>query len=177
MKSSVIRIVRCIPFVLVMVLAASASSFAQADKPSPTKDREKDAIEALLNEVRQIRLAVGHLNDAQILVDHVRASQEHVDRLSKEVEQIRQQIQESEFILPQLNQELEKAVKNVDLGIAVHDDIDRLKTNIERQNALQQAARDREILLNKDLEQEQVVLTDLKVRLGRVEREIEKQLS
>src|SRR5215831_2674590 len=163
--------------VAAVVLVAIVSLSAQSDK-SPQKEMPKDekaTMESLLSEVHQIRVTMGRLNNAQLLIDHIRIQYEHIDRINKELQGVRQQISESESLIPVLNQKIDQEQKKVDAGMAGPEQLNDIKAEVERQTNLQGDLRVREAQMSKELDQQRTILSDLNERLDKIERELEKQ--
>lgn len=160
----------------VLLLVISINLFAQTDK-SATKDSDKATIESLLTEVRQIRIALGQVNGAQVIINHIRVEQEHIDRLNKEVESVRQQIIESESMVLALTPELDRMQKKVDIGVTNPDELSRLKSAIDGQEKLQQNLHIRDAQMTKELDSERAILSTLNGRLDKLEQEMQKPQS
>lgn len=103
MKKSVTAL---LPFVAMVLLLTASTAFAQTAAAShPTSEQ---SLEALVNEVRQLRAALQRANLAiyrsQVLLERMRFEQEQVSRLSRELNDTRDALMETRARLPKLKE-------------------------------------------------------------------------
>jgi chromosome segregation ATPase len=161
----------------------------QASQPvAPAQAGQSDQmqmLQALLDEVRQLRLALQRNNltayRAQILLERLRAQQERVDRLTRELEALRNELVESKThqaqmtemlkgIENRLNQETDQARRN-----ELEMEQRLIKTQLEQQAQRDERQREREAQLMAQLQIEQAKLEEINSRLDALENELEKQ--
>ncbi len=161
----------------------------QASQPvAPAQAGQSDQMQmlrALLDEVRQLRLALQRNNltayRAQILLERLRAQQERVDRLTRELEALRNELVESKphqaqmaevlkGIESRLNQETDQARRN-----ELEMEQRMVKAQLEQQAQRDERQREREAKLMAQLQIEQAKLEEINSRLDALENELEKQ--
>jgi len=137
-------------------------------------------IQALLNEVHQLRLAIQqntlNTSRAQITIEHLRAQQTRVDGLSLTLEGIRKQIAAAKLAQSRMTEQLKEwenqlsqepdASRRVEIERQYRD----VKTSLERQTQIEQQQREREAQVMTQLQVEQAKLGDLTDRLEALER-------
>ncbi len=171
-------------------LMAPRPTLAQQASPplAPAQAGQSDQMQmlrALLDEVRQLRLALQRNNltayRAQILLERLRAQQERVDRLTRELEAVRNEMVESKpyqaqmtemlkGIETRLNQEAD-SVRRSELEMEQR----MLKAQLEQQAQRNERQREREAQLMAQLQIEQTKLEELNSRLDALENELEQE--
>jgi chromosome segregation ATPase len=168
---------------LICVIAPVAG-LAQTDKATePARDGERQVLQALLKEVRELRLALQRMNlsayRAQIVVERIRAQNGRIERLSQELEMVRREMEGMDDHLPRLKEmlkELEQQVSREGDGprrAELEMQYKAIKAEMEEQPRRQQRQRDREAQLLTQLQTEQTKLDVLNDRLESLERDLE----
>src|SRR5262245_51272662 len=102
---------RFLIFAILLLVCLSLSSFSrpQANTNSVNQSQQGDngqTMQALLNEVRQLRLAIQRSNlnayHAQVTFERVRMQQQRVDRLNEKLGQTREEIAKIKIEMAQL---------------------------------------------------------------------------
>src|SRR5262245_11198812 len=169
---------------LALLLATPRTLLAQdSQPPAPERRNEAEPIQALLSEVRQLRIALQHLSlsayRAQITVERLRLQQEQVNQLSKQLEGIRDSLSDSKARL----QWVGERVKDMESRVSQESDPARraqlereykdMKFDAERHAFWDQQQREREPQVAAKLQIEQAKLSELNDRLEALERELE----
>lgn len=145
---------------------------------------EKHTISILLDEVRQLRLALqaANLNGyrAQITIERLRLQQERTDRLMKELEFTRTQINEENSNRAQVVESVKFSESRLakEFDVTRRADIEQeykmLKAGLERYSQEEQRLRERETQLSTQLQVEQAKLNEINGRLDTWEQQLEK---
>jgi len=154
---------------------------AQSSKQS----NDGQTLQALLTEVRQLRLTLQKSNliayRSQITVERIRAARERVDFLSGKVEQIRNEIAEMDLQLPQAAERIKQleAMAAEDALSADKRKIDLeitdFKSHLENSKKRQSQLHDRETQLTQELTTEKGQLDELLSRIELLDRELESE--
>jgi chromosome segregation ATPase len=178
---------------LALLWPAHLAHAQQSAAPAPlAAEAHLDAqlLRALLEEVRQLRLAVqkGSLSQhrSQLLLERIARQQDRVEGLNAEIEQVREQLQ----VLSQpgrYDEELkgmEEAIsraRNPQERARLEEAYDALKRSLEEQRQADQKElerqRERERALAARLQTEQARLAELQEQLEAIEREMDKQVA
>jgi chromosome segregation ATPase len=163
----------------ILMLACLAS--AQSNKQSG----DAQTLQALLTEVRQLRLALQKSNliayRSQITVERMRSARGRIDLLTGKLEQIRNEIAEMDLQFPQAAERI-KQVEGVsdELGAeqrkAMEWQITELKSQLDNSKKRQSQLRDRETQLTQQLNSEKAQLDDLDRRMEMLDRELESEM-
>lgn len=173
---------------LCFLALGSVAVYAQASKTAdPATQNEERTLRALLDEVRQLRIALqrAKLNTyrAQITVERLRIQQDKVDRVARDLREVRAEIEERPAWLERMSErvkDLEKmmptetdSVRRMQLETELKD----RKYGFEMETKRQEQRRERESQLSNQLQAEQLKLSELNDRLETLDREIEKQVT
>ena len=173
---------------LCFLALSSVTAFAQAPKANePTTQKDEQTLRSLLDEVRQLRVALQRANlnayRAQITVERLRIQQDRVDRLARELEGVRREIMETESWSARLTERLKDLENQMNLETnasrraQIETEYKDVKYGIEEGAKRQGQRRERETHLGKELQAEQLKLNELNDRLEALDREIEKQVT
>ena len=160
---------------LALVLPA-ATAGAQTNKPSPADDQQ-NLIEALIQEVRQLRLTLERntvtVYRAQIAVERLRVQQEVVNRLSRDLDQVRQQAGSLRGDIGRITEMVEEMAKKEDAGLIDKSHLRDMKAQAEAMKHQEESLRERETSLTNQLHTENGKLTGLNQRLDMLEQVLE----
>jgi len=179
---------RFLAFGILLLVCLSFTSFSrpQANTNSVNQPQQGDSgqtMQALLNEVRQLRLAIQRSNlnayHAQVTFERVRMQQQRVDRLNEKLSEVREQIAKikmEQARLPEqarvaegsLSQETDPARRR-----SLEDMQKGLKYEIERLSQMETNLRETESQLNGQLQIEQAKLSELNDSLDALQKELE----
>lgn len=162
----------------VLCLAVPVAALAQTQPPPhPAPADQGPTIQALLNEVRQLRLAIERMSlsayRAQIAVERLRLQQERVERLTRDLEAVRDQIHEEELQEPLMKEVIEGVENRPGAGAGDEMELKMLKAQIEQRGQRMKQLREREAQLMGQLGVERANLSDIIYRLDVLERELE----
>ena len=171
---------------LFIVLGGMSFSHPTAKTPSGNQSPQNDngqPMQALLNEVRLLRLAIQRSNlntyHAQVTLERLRMQQQVVDRLSGKLEDARARSTEFKMHHPRLLEEIKRTEDYLDKEA---DPVKRrdlegrqqsLKSEAERFAQMETQARDQETQLAIQLQMEQAKLNEINERLDTLQKELE----
>jgi chromosome segregation ATPase len=163
--------------VAMLVLLAPHNVYAQSGtSPTPSSTNQDPAMQELLSEVRQLRIAVQRMSvnayRAQVLVERLRLQQEQVNRLTQELNTVRNQVNETKAAQVNFKERLDEAEKRHASGLLPESEVNATKAAMEEFKQREQSLTEREIQLSTDLNTERRNLTDLNKRLDDLEREM-----
>jgi chromosome segregation ATPase len=163
---------------VVLCLAASGAALAQTQPPpNPAPADQGQTIQALLNEVRQLRLAIERMSlsayRAQIAVERLRLQQERVERLTQDLDAVRDQIRDEDLQEPLMKELIEGMETKERAGTGDEMELKMLKAQIEQRGQRMKQLRERETQLMAQLDVERANLSDIIYRLDVLERELE----
>jgi chromosome segregation ATPase len=156
---------------------------AQSDKQS----NDAQPLQALLSEVRQLRLALQKSNlivyRSQITIERIRAARGRVDLLTGKLEQVRNEIAEMDLQLPQAAERI-KLMEGVASEEAVgsgprkafDSEVTEMKSQLDNSKKRQSQLRDREAQLTQQLNIEKAQLDELDNRMEMLDRELESEM-
>jgi predicted nucleic acid-binding Zn-ribbon protein len=149
---------------------------AQAQTPAS----EPQTIQALLVEVRQLRLALERSTligpRIQIAVERLKLQQEHVARITRQLEEVRRDLEQRHAEQPRIQQQLQsiesKAGQSIDPKERrdLEEGLKIFKLEAEQAEKAEQQLRAKEGELTGQLQSEQSRLTELNDRLNQIER-------
>jgi hypothetical protein len=161
--------------ILAFFLLVSSTPAQTTKKVEPTEER--NLIEVLINEVRQLRLAMERNNTtafrAQIIVERLRVQQDLVTRLNRDLDNVRNQLSEMKAEDSYFVDTLEQAEKKVTAGLMKDDELKRLKAQGEIFKQRQETLRERENLLLGQLQTESARLDELNKRIDLLEQNLD----
>jgi chromosome segregation ATPase len=156
-----------------------------ASAQSNKQPGDAQTLQALLGEVRQLRLALQKSNliayRSQITIERMRSARERVDLLTGKLEQVRNEIAEMDLQFPQAAERI-KQVESVsdELGAeqrkAMEWQITELKSQLDNSKKRQSQLRDRETQLTQQLNSEKAQLDELDRRMEMLDRELESEM-
>jgi chromosome segregation ATPase len=178
----------CLFFMTILGFASYVKPQTGAGGPARAAQAENDlTMQALLNEVRQLRLAIQRSNlsayKSQVTIERIRSQQQSVDRLADRLRETRNQLagikmpqadfqSELKRIESRLNQEADaERRKNLE------EEQERLKTRLAMLAQEEARIRENESQLSAQLQIEQGRLTDLNDQLDVLQRELELPLT
>src|SRR5262245_219419 len=112
-----IKIIYIVCFLFLTILGVASFVRSQTGANGPVKAAQgenEQAMQALVNEVRQLRLAIQRSNlsgyQAQIVIERMRAQQQSVDRLSERLRWAREEVTRHKMYLPIQQAEFENRI-------------------------------------------------------------------
>jgi hypothetical protein len=176
-----------ISLLVLAVLGLSLFIAAQAFTKSVAQPVQSDqTLQALLSEVRQLRLAIQRANlntyYAQITTERMKLQQQRVDRLTAQLGEARNQLAGTRKELAGKA----AALKGNEMGLAQETASERadrerygqrLKAELDELAQKEQHEQAVETQLNAQLQLEQIKLTEFNERLDKLERELETEMS
>jgi hypothetical protein len=173
----------CLLFLVALGFTLFASSQATSNNPARTAQGENaQMMQSLLNEVRQLRLAIQRANlsayHAQVIIERMRSQQQHVDRLTERLRETRDRIANGQMRRAELQDMLKKIESRLSRAAyaersAVEGEQEFYKNRSGLLAQEEARLREQESQLAAQLEIEQVKLTDLNDRLDALQRELE----
>jgi chromosome segregation ATPase len=164
------------------VLFSNSKALTTPVDQSPQSDNTQ-AMQALVNEVRQLRLAIqrSDLNTyhAQVTLERLRLQQQRVDRLSEKLETVRTKISETKSHQANLKdqiEQMEEAIAKVpdpNRRRELERDLRNWKRGLEQILQQESQAREEEARLTGQLQIEQANLNELNERLDELQKELE----
>jgi len=172
----------CLVCLALLCFTSPIGASAQAGKPAEPEQDGK-MLRTLLDEVRQLRLAIERSNlssyRVQIAIERMRLQQSRVDSLMRDLDNVRLQLVNLKMsrtqaearvkdLEDQMNDETESARK-----VQIERQYKDQKRNLDVQIKWEDQQRERETQLNIRLQEEQAKLTEINNRLDTLERELE----
>jgi len=159
--------------VALLLLAFSSNTRAQSTN---TSSKQETASNELINEMRQLRIAVQQLSvnayRGQVMVERLRLQQEQVNRLSQELSATRNQIGDIRAEQIVFKTRSDEAEKQKEAGLANESQSVKLKEMLESLKRAEERLIERDGQLSAQLDEERSNLTDLNRRLDALEREM-----
>ena len=174
----------CLLFLTTLGFASFGRSQTTTDSPANAAQGENEqTIQALLNEVRRLRLAIQRSNlsayHAQVIIERMRSQQQSVDRLADRLRGIRDQLDHGKMAQSEF-QDLLKKIEgrlNLERDPDKRDDLEEQQETFKTRlgSLAQQETRLREVesQLAQQLQTEQAKLADLNEQLDALQRELE----
>jgi hypothetical protein len=181
MKRSTLYFLLC--FGIIWLLSPCALRAQSSNRTAETTAGDQQVLQALLSEVRQLRLTLQRTNlsvfRAQIMIERLRMQQERVDRLARQLEE-----NQNEFTGSALSQsQLTERSKELESQIKLEQDAGRraqfeaqykeLKYIMDQQTERETQLRARQAQLTVQLQAERTKLDQIDSRLEALERELE----
>lgn len=172
----------CLLFLVALGFTSSGSSHTTPNIPTQTAQGENaQTMQALLNEVRQLRLAIQRstlsAHHAQVIIERMRSQQQQVDRLNDRLRETRDRIANVKMVETELQDALKKIEGRLKRMGDAHPDLEEeqetLKTRLGFQAQEEARLREVEPQLVAQLQIEQAKLTELNDRLDALQRELE----
>jgi len=142
---------------------------------APAQADQDQTLQKLLNEVHELRLAVqratANSTRFQMLIERTRLQQARVDSLTRQLENIRSQAADMKSAKPQLEQQIKDGEDQLDRTPEpnAHADLDSrikaAKANLNRMTQEEERLRNREAILDGQLQTEQLKLNELNSQL------------
>jgi hypothetical protein len=167
---------------IIVIFLFSLSTQAQTTKKSETESTaEQNLIEVLINEIRQLRLAMEKNGTtafrAQIIVERLRAQQDLVSRINRDLDNLRNQLSEMKGEFAYFTEMVEQTEKKVAAGLVKDDELKRMKAQAEIFKQREQSMRERENILLGQLQTESARLDDLNKRIDLLEQTLDSTLN
>jgi chromosome segregation ATPase len=127
----------CLLFMTTLVFTSFGSPQTATNNNAKTAQGENEpTMQALLNEVRQLRLAIQRANlsayHAQLIIERMRSQRQHADRLSERLRDTRERIANGK--IPQV--ELQQELKGIEGRLSQERDAERRQDLEEHQDML-----------------------------------------
>ena len=175
----------CLLFLTTFVFTSFGRSQTTTNSPTKAEQVENEqTMRALLNEVRQLRLAIQRSNlsayHAQVIIERMRSQRQHVDRLTDRLRETRDRMASMKMGQTEIQYELKKMEDHLsqqtDVGVIrdVEEQIDRFKNRLGAQAQEEARLRENESQLVGQLQIEQSRLTEFNDQLDALQRELEK---
>lgn len=181
MKRSTLYCLLC--FGILWLLSPGALRAQSANRAAETAPVDQQVLQALLSEVRQLRLTLQRTNlsvfRAHIMIERLRMQQERVDRLTRLIEENQNELTGSGLSRSQLterSQDLESQIKaEQDAGrrAQLEAQYKELKYIMDMQTERETQLRARHVQLTTQLQTERAKLDEIESRLEALERELE----
>jgi len=173
----------CLLFLTVVFFASFGRSQTATNNAKAAQSDNEQTMQALLNEVRQLRLAIQKSNlsayHAQLIIERMRSQRQHVDRLAERLRDTRDRIANGKIPQAEFQHELKKierllsqdgpAERRQDL----EEQRDIFKTRLVALAKEETRLQEVESQLNAQLQIEQARLTELDDQLDALRRELE----
>jgi chromosome segregation ATPase len=168
------------------VLFSNSKALTTPANQSPQNDNVQP-MQALLNEVHQLRLAIQRSNlntyHAQVTLERLRLQQQRVDRLSEKLEEARAKLSEirsNQVKLPEeikrVEELLGKEPDPINRGFKrreLESVLQTVKAELENLAQKESQAREQEAHLNGQLQTEQAKLNEVNERLDALQKEVD----
>jgi DNA repair exonuclease SbcCD ATPase subunit len=159
-----------------LLLAASAlllmSQTSVAQSKSTAHPTSEQSLEALVNEVRQLRAMVQRLNKGQVILERLKLEQEQVARLTRELNEVRDKLSETRIRQGKLKAAQPGVESGVEAGAINKNDLIGLKAELDASTQREQRLVEQETQLSTDLNTAQARLANLTERLNALELEL-----
>jgi len=170
-------------FCLLFLAPQQTISAQSAQSKGSVSAGDNQTLQALLDEVHQLRMALEHANrtanEAQILVERIRIQQPRVDGLAHELGEIRSQIAKNQSQQGQFAKEIKEYETRLtsEQSFAGRADYEQqykaLQQALDVAKQSEQLLKDREAQLTSQVQLEQAKLDELNQRLDEVQHEIQ----
>lgn len=155
----------------------------QERKTEPAKEDHKQVLKALLEEVRQLRLALQRSNALshrlQITVERLRLLQARVDLLTRSLENVRVRVTDLKSARPQIEEQI-KYAEELLVRATEQNRRDEIEQHVKEMKARsaswtreEEQLREREMALNLELQNEQNKLNELNGELENLIRRLD----
>jgi chromosome segregation ATPase len=175
--------ITCLLFLTVVVFASFGRSQTATNNAKTAQGENEQTMQALLNEVRQLRLAIQRSNlsayHAQLIIERMRSQRQHVDRLAERLRDTRDRIANGKIPQAEFQHELKKIERllSQDVPAERREDLeeqqDVFKTRLAALAKEETRLQEVESQLNTQLQIEQARLTELDDQLDALRRELE----
>ncbi|HKE55391.1 MAG TPA: hypothetical protein VKB46_01775 [Pyrinomonadaceae bacterium] len=149
-----------------------ACQTTHAQSPTQSRPTSEQSLEALVNEVRQLRAMLQRLNKGQVMLERLKLEQEQVARLTRELNNVTDTLSETRLQKGKMQQLLPGLERAVEAGTTNDKDLLALKADLNACTQREQMLTDRETRLANDLNNAQSRLTVLSERLNALELEL-----
>lgn len=170
-------------FGILWLFSPEALRAQSSNRATETTSADQQILQALLSEVRQLRLTLQRTNISvfrtQLMIERLRMQQERVDRLTRQLEENQNELTGAGLSRSQLterSQDLESQIKaEQDAGRRAQLDAQykELKYIMEQQTERETQLRARQVQLTTQLQTERAKLDEIDSRLEALERELE----
>ena len=169
----------CLLILTTLVFASFGRSQTTTNRPTKAEQGENEqTMRALLNEVRQLRLAIQRSNlsayRAQVIIERMRSQQQSVDRLADRLRGTRDRIAHVKMGQTELQDELKKMEDRPEGGESgMRERQDSYKTRLGYLAQEETRLREDESQLAAQLQIEQARLAEINDQLDALQRELE----
>src|SRR5262245_60735522 len=178
----------CLFFLTTLGFASFGRSQTTTNSPNKAEQGENEqTMRALLNEVRQLRLAIQRSNlsayHAQVIIERMRSQQQSVDRLADRLRETRDQAANWKMHMPLAQAEHQERLKNMEDSLndpvdantrrAREGEIDLIKKRLGVIAQEEAWLREKESQLAAQLQIEQARLAEFNEQLDALQRELE----
>ena len=169
-------------FLTVVVFASFGRSQTATSNVKVAQGESEQTMQALLNEVRQLRLAIQRSNlsayHAQLTIERMRSQRQHVDRLAERLREIRDRIANGKIPQAEFQHELKKiegrlSRDNRGPDAPEEEQQEIFKTRLGLMAQEEARLRENESQLAAQLQIEQAKLAELDDQLNALRRELE----
>lgn len=176
-------VITALALVMLAGLSQASALHAQERRSDESSKEDKQVLRTLLDEVRQLRLALQRSNalnhKVQIALERLRLQQARVDSLTRSLENLRTRISDLKNARPQM----EEQIKNADEMIArateqnrreeIEHQLKEMKTRLASWSREEEQLREREVALSSELQIEQNKLNELHGQLENMVRQLD----
>jgi predicted nucleic acid-binding Zn-ribbon protein len=170
-------------FVWFFFTAAASVSGQTRTPPDPLRDDDRQVLRALLDEMRELRLALQRANVAsyrlQVTLERIKLQQGRMDSFSRALESVRSRLSDLKSSRPQMEEQIKYAEdllnSTTDLKRRgeLEQEIRAMKAHQSSRAREEEQSRNREAELILELQLEQAKLTDLNNQLDSMVRQLE----
>jgi chromosome segregation ATPase len=153
------------------------SQAASAQSPAKAGPTSEQSLEALVNEVRQLRAMLLRLNKGQVMLERLKLEQDQVARLSRELNNVTDTLNEIRLQRGKLQRLLPGLESAVEAGAIDKKDLVAMKADLDACTQREQMLVERATQLSSDLNNSQSRLTTLSERLNALELELGPRLT
>jgi chromosome segregation ATPase len=179
---------RNIPIAMLAIIVSACAYdvsvlHAQERTTESAREDDKQVLKALLEELRQLRLALQRSNSVshrlQITVERLRLQQARVDSLTHSLENVRARMTDLKSARPQIEEQIKYAEELVVRGTEqnrrdeVEQHVKEMKARLASWSREENQLREREVALNLELQIEQNKLNELNAQLENMMRQLD----
>lgn len=155
----------------------------QERKTEPAREDDKQVLKALLEEVRQLRLALQRSNSVshrlQITVERLRLQQGRVDTITRNLESLRLRANDLKSARPQIEEQIKYAEEILgrtteqDRRAEIEVNVKEMKARLASWSREDEQLREREVTLNLELQVEKNKLLELDGQIENMMRQLD----
>jgi len=165
----------CILCVLAFCYGSPTKTLAQTSKPADSTQNTDKTLQQLLLEVRELRITIQKATIShtrfQMLIERVRVQQGNVDSVGRQLENLRSQLADLRASKPRFEQQIKDGEQLLDRTtdpngrLVIESGIKRMKAEFARFGPEEERLRNREALLETELQTSQARLNELNSQL------------